>query len=327
VIVFSEGPIAEELIAADDNETFVGEVAAVLASVGWEVIGAVGSGLKLEATSPQGLKARCTLTYANNGIGRPVAKLTMMSADESVIATPCHVLMFADQSYRVWANQCQMFVSLPGYADNIYDSSYDTNFACGIPHVFATELGAEVVEGECGIMDNAEIVTEELWWTCGGGGVSGTAPATFRWSLTCDRSTGKASWNHTLLGGFGNAHTLRIFPTRHGAVASGRPSRDYTRWADGEPIFLDPYVGWGDSAGNPAKFRGQLYDAFLASFDQPLDDIRTTEEPAAGGGTMAVQWRNYTHSQADMTYSERGSYNGSLYLRRPGGEVICNYAY
>ena len=320
MIVFSDGQIIEESFDGTSKTAFVEELADLLDAAGWNRLGTVTGGYKYELTSRQGLQARCTIAaHATD----PNVALTMMSADESVVADPFRIVIAADQAFKCWANECQMFVWLPGYSDDAFSGNYHHNWACGIPYVFGAELSAEPTEGECGIIDTAEIVTQELWWACGSPG-SGAAPQTFRWTLTTNRFNSQASWNPGEINGAASA--VRIFQTRHGRVTLGL-SRDYTRWANGDPIYLDPLIGWGDATGGPAKFRGQIYDAFLASFDQPLEDVVTTSEPNADGGFTAVTWINYTHSKSASASNESGSYNGSLYLRRPGLRSLNNVAY
>lgn len=327
MIVFSDGQIVEELFDGSNKTTCVEELADILAAAGWNNLGAITGGYKFELTSRQGLQARCTLVASDFGAGEHGAALTMMSADESAVGATFRLKCAPDQTFKAIANECQLFAWLPGYSDDAFNTNYNHNYACGIPFVFPSELEEEPTAGECGIIDNAEIVTRDLWWACGG---SGTAfqPATFRWSLTTSKFTSTASWNYGVIGGTGAAQSVRIFPTRHARSTLG-VSVDYTRWANGDPIYLDPLIGWGDAAGNPAKFRGQIYDAFLASYDQPLEDTLTTGEPNEEGGLTSVNWLNYTHSNlmSGASTNEYGSYNGSLYLRRPGLRSLNNIAY
>jgi len=327
VIVFSDSGCVEASLPGDDASDCVDALMDALVAIGWTYVSSVTGGHKLEATSKQDLQAR--LTVATDGSTK--VKLTMMSADETAVGQTFRLKIAASQTYKVIANECQAFIWLPGYSDEDFAGNWDHNWAAGIPYVMQTEVNLAPIAGECGVIDNDAVMTEDCWWSCGGGGASTTAGATFRWTLTTGRFTGSASWNYNVTAGFGSAHTPRIFPTRHAQVGGIGASHDPTRWADGDPLYLDPYIGWGDTVGGHARFRGQLYDAFLASCDQPLEDEVQTDEPKIGGGDAPVNWINYTHAALTGPLNEGGSYNGSLYLRR--GPVVLtgggkrNYLY
>lgn len=330
MIVFSENGCIEASLPGDDASDFVDALKDALVAIGWAYVSTVTGGHKLEATSRQDLQARLTLVGTTFS-GNPVAAMTMMSQDETAVGATFRLRMAADQTYKLLANECQAFVWLPSYSDDDFAGNWDHNWACGIPYVMQTEVNTVPIAGECGVIDNDAVLTEDCWWSCGGGGTSTSAPTTFRWTLTTHKFTSSASWNYNIAAGFGNAHVPRIFPTRHGMTTIGA-SHDKTQWVNGDPLYLDPYIGWGDALGNHARLRGQLYDAFLASCDQPLEDEVQTMEPQFGGGDdVPVNWINYTHSKLVGTTGEQGSYNGSLYLRR--GPVVLtggakrNYLY
>jgi hypothetical protein len=319
-IAFSNAPIIDDLITGTSAAGFVAALDALLVSAGWDRIATLADGFKYRITSPQGLIAR--VTVEESGFAGFV-NVHMLDDTEAITSQLFDLFCTTGREYRVTAGVCQMFLALPGVSDDQHASQHYHSLACGIPYIAEGELG-EILTDECAVHTNSDETTE-AWWIegNGAGGVDN-----FRYSLICRKWSACRNGSLVESSNFNTAARLRIFPLRH-PYGPFNPSAQKTQWCNGEPLFIDPCIGWGDTAGNPARVRGQVYDAMLASYDHALDAELETSEPA--GETFAsVFWRNYTHFKGSMTAGEPHSYHGSLYLRTggPGGDPEpSNYAY
>ena len=325
-IAFSGRPVIERFIRADDTaEEFVNAFALVLDQAGWAPLATVDPGYKYEITSKQDLKARFRVWADEEFTNR----WHIQVSDESELAmSPEITLMIAtDRVYRVIAGHCQAFLSLPTVTSNeAHEGVYGHNFAFGIPYVSEGELSTAVIPGECGVVRN-EDVTANIWWL--------SAPEsnplfsdvrTLRGSLTCEGFGWRACRNGTIAGG-NFMDPLCVLPLRHPMGVYYGPSQEITRWSNGDPLLLDPYVAWGDST-NRTRYRAQIYDAILASYHYEIESTITTTEPTLDEeSTVEVEWISYSYTAGDLSIGEPGTYNGTLFLMRGDPPERSNYAY
>jgi hypothetical protein len=297
----------------------------VLLQAGWEQIGTVDPGYKFEITSRQDLKARLRVwpdeEYTNRW------HIEVSDAGETAFSPEITLMIAPDRSYRVIAGHCQVFLSLPTVTSlEVHEDCWGHNFAFGVPYVSEGELGTAFIEGECGVV-RSEDTTNNIWWLS----ASESNPIfgdlrTLRGSLTCDHHASQANRNGEVLGsGFSDAEPLRILPLRHPMAVFYGPSQEITRWSNGDPLLLDPYLAWGTDW---PRYRAQIYDAILASYHHELETTITTTEPTIDEeSTVECQWICYSSTAGDLSIGEPGTYNGSLFLLRGDPPQRSNYAY
>ncbi len=273
-IASSLGPIIYTDTARGDTKAhMLTDFGAAFTSAGWAAT-AIAGGFLYDLASPQGLT--CKVKVWDNGADAHL-RVQFFSSDELLAGAIHQLTAVASRVYQVHVNCCQLFVSVPGVSE---DATGDVNAMCG---------GIPFVAGEC----DGPIETTDAWWSCG---QSGGASISFR-----NAYSQPASWSSCHNGDLLN-NNLVVYP----AIALLRlapvtlavntdfffpspASVPRTRLFGGEPLYLQPLIMWGSSAGGQAYIRGQLYDAMMPTIDRAID----LQEDLFG-----VSWVNYMHDNS-----------------------------
>lgn len=316
-IAWSERRIVDDVFNGEGTAAVLEGCYQVFVACGMEPA-AIEGGWIFGMESKQGYLARVRLRLDEETYLRPAVTFQMCSWDQTREG-PIHPLLTGTgRLYRVMACECQFFIACEGVSTEAQDGVHAHSVAGGIPFVPRSE---QQDPGACSV--ESDDVTTELWWSCGNGEAGAQ---NFRSSLLC---SGASVWcgnrNEELLApetSFGQgASSLRLLATRH--AANGNPPRSLR--LNGALLALDPLIGWGTPEGDPARVRGQLYNAIFGSNDRPLDEeIETAEE--VNGVSQTVSWVNYCH---DSQSGSPQTYHGALYLAvgKPVPDLFGNYAY
>lgn len=328
-VAYSGRVIHWPAINGGSAETLLAGIHQALTWAGW-FGAAVEGGYEYVLYSPQGagLRARCRITDTYRWAGYSGLVVQFMSFDSLRLGYPHPVLYHPGRFYEVTANKCQLFLATTGYSSDSPEGEGGGwgNFVCGgIPHL--AELPdvclEEPLPGQ---------TVSEIWWSSGSdnNGLAAAAGYGFRVGWR-NRWAWDGCYNGYRVGGYAapEQSVLRIAPLAQPYPDYGiYPSYQQTQWAMGTPLYIEPFLVWGDTPDDYGRLRGQIWDAMWSTLDQPLDQEMQTYEPPQGWLT----WRNWTHFKGDMSKGAPGSYYGSLFLLKkwelePVAEIESNYAY
>jgi hypothetical protein len=263
----SNSPISFTTITATSVAGIVSSLHSIFLSTGM-VASAISGGYQFTMASPD-LALGAKLRVYDDGSG--YCRFQFVSLDELREGFPHHLRTGASRQYQVWANCCQVFISVAGTVRVGYPTGTDVSMSSvggGIPFVPQSLLG------DCGV-DNSPDLATEVWWSFGDENLFDTT--NFRWATTS--TDWSACYNGDLMvagAGYATVNTLRIFPTR---IAKGIGNDAETRFYQGDQLWFEPFIGWGQSLplDSVARVRGQLYDAVLGSVYAPIDDRITNQ--------------------------------------------------
>jgi hypothetical protein len=279
--------------------------------------------------SPQGagLRARCRITDTYRWGGHSGLVVQFLSFNGTRVGFPHPILYKPGRFYEVTANKCQLFLATTGHSSDSPEGEGGAwgNFVCGgIPYL--PQLPDMCLQEP---MPEQEVF--EAWWSSGSDN-NGAAANGYGFRVGWrNRWAWDGCWNGSLVSGYASPEQSVL---RLGVLAQPYPdygiypSYQQTQWALGTPLYIEPFLIWGETREAPGRLRGQIWDAMWCTLDQPLDSEIQTFEPPLGWLT----WRNWTHFKGNMSKGAAGSYYGSLYLLKkfdlePDAPVESNYAY
>jgi hypothetical protein len=324
-IAFSDSRIVYRTFSATTAAGLIEAIHHALTDARW-VGTAVGAGYRYVLESRQSLRCQCKISdegYRN--LGERGITVRFMSYDQSQKGYEHPILYSLGRTYEIIAGRSQMFLAAVG-AGSISPEGpggQAAHFVCGgVPYV---SLGGATCAG----LPTTEGGPTDVWWSSGSGN-SFFGPRGFRIEWR-NGSSWDGGWQGTRLGGFSvpEERVLRLSAVAHPLFDYGfMPSGQKTQWMDGKPLYLDPLLIWGEPLG---RVRGQIWDAMLGSKDMPLGHTLQTSEvdPETGADAGVFTWRNWMHSEIDMTKGAPGTYYSSLYLltQTDPVPVRSNYAY
>lgn len=262
----------------------------------------VYGGWKVHGTSPQTgagitnpMEAHAYVyDHQVSSSGRVYAHTQIMNAAESVTSSEKNLQVVSGRRYRVVANRCQFFCYVAGSAAN----NFGQFVAAGVPWVPpASTCGGEV----------AGMPTSQSYWIVSDYDNSGNPPSTFRTvtALTA-HYTEDSSQNTTTLTDAegwlasealfnanqlfagsdpsGNFRMLNMTPGWNFQLDPSTTLIDGIKWFGGNgpagrPMLLEPLVGWADtSSTQPARVRGQLWDAWIRTDQVPMDTVEVFDD-------------------------------------------------
>ncbi len=329
-VAYSNRPIVTATIDGSTMGSLLSGLDASLVAAGWTST-AVAGGAEYTLTSPQSsgagnLQAKCRITNSGDtDLAASCARVQFLSLDGARLGRAHTIAVWPGRSYELIAGQCQMFLSLPGYASNTPGpgGAYSHCVCGGIPHL-RKDCSADAPPADA----------VEAWWSSGIDNVTSGDTTCFRNSWYHTRARWSGCYNGDLATGGGQANMLALRAVAHADYdLSFYRSYQKTQWMDQTAIFFDPLLLWGtgvDPANGLAKVRGQVWDAVLGSKDAPLGDEIVTDEvdPSTGAALGRFHWRNWMHYEGDMSFGAPFSYFASLYLLvSVEAQSDGNYAY
>lgn len=293
---------------------------------------AVENGYLYELLSDQSLRCRVLIKDAGLQVdGKSELTVQFQSVDGERLGVEHPLIYDTDRSYEITVSRAQLFIALTGYSSDEASNGHWGQAVCGgVP--FIPDLPLVCLDE--GVQESEEVT--EAWWSSGSGDNELAAPYGFRASWV-NRWKWDGCWNGDLVGGYNQPEPsiLRLAVLAHPLpdFGSGIPVAQQTIWVNGEPLYVDPFLIWGDAPGSIGRLRGQIWDAMLATADCPLDDEIETQEyaPITGIPYGDFHWRNWMQFQGGAEHGSPGSYYSALYLLtnitdlQNAGE--SNYAY
>lgn len=328
-IAYSEGTVVYTTPRSDTSAHFLADLDAALTSAGWSGA-AITGGTKYTIASPQGLQ--CKVKIFDDGAtvfgGWHYLTVQFLSVDETLLGF-AHKLLYGVPDYEAYgyelvANQCQLFVALRGITqEGVIGSLRHYSVAGGIPYVPSS------VDPECAASAGPDAAVSRIFWSCG----DAVFNTDFRNSRYCTSAysyclngavTVKAAASSEA--GPENPYTgaLQLYPLTMTGDADAWYLRQprIVKYKSGDPLYLHPFIGWG------FKIQGQLWDAFMVSRDTTLDEIVTTRETDAGGGTRLSTWLAWNYQIPSGEKGGGGTWFATLYLLKgTAASGIWNYAY
>jgi hypothetical protein len=316
-------------MAGGNAQSLLAQIHRVLVWAGWFPT-PVEAGYEYVIYSPQGagLKARCRITDTYRQGGSSGLVVQFRSFDGQRVGYPHPIICEQGRWYEMTVGKSQLFLATTGYSSDSPEGTGGAwgNWVCGgIPYI--AELPDlcldEPIPGQ---------TVFEAWWSSGSDNNLLAAAAGYGFRVGWrNRWAWDGCWNGSRIGGYAmpEQSVLRIAVLAQPYPDYGiYPSYQQTQWAMGTPLYLEPFLIWGDTEQDYGRLRGQIWDAMWCTLDRPLDQEMMTFEQGRGW----VTWRNWTHYKGNMSMGAPGSYYGSLYLVKkvdlePEELIESNYAY
>lgn len=255
----SNSTISYSVIPADNVGLILSGLHSILSGVGWTST-VITDGRQYTIASPDMLGAKVRIIDVGSGN----VSIQFLSLDELRIGFAHLLSARAAKEFQVWANCCQLFISMHGVLLPDITNGF-CSVAGGIPFVPPDLLG------DCGV-DVGPVLATEIWWSNGDG--NGSDPSSFRTTIV--PGSWSACYNGVLLpiASTRVISSLRLFPKAIALPWGPFPGIvPRTRWYGGEQLFFEPFIGWGAlDIDSPARVRGQLYDIAMGSVYAPIDD-------------------------------------------------------
>lgn len=260
----------------------------------------INGGYKIVGTSPQ-LQTGTTDPLKTNAYiyDRQLADFTgqytstkLFSGDLMVESAEKLTKVAAMQRFRVVANRCQFFCYRPGVAAG----NLGTVVAGGVPWVPPVDTGCSG--------DSLSVPTSDLFWATSDRDNIGDPFSTPRTTVvgsshyTVDEDTQvtsqiinssgwgatDASFDNLLVSNTEPGHFRVMSPTpSQNYIVNGAPLVDASRWLGngrkGRRMLVEPLVAWApiDATHGPLV-RGQLWDAWIGTEQQPMDTVQLFPE-------------------------------------------------
>lgn len=309
-------PVYASGLAGASPGALIASIDSVVRQAGWQATSVPG-GYLYRIVSPQGFVARCLV--ANLGktyLGIPGVTVQFRSDDQTLKGVE-HLLLTTparDGIWEIYVNPCQIFIATQGFSSKSPEQGYPSalyNAVCGgIPYV-------PLLNTPCFDNPASPITVTDVWWSSGA--YSHAGEPSFR-VATYNSVLWDGCWNGALMSGIKDENRRLRLAVRGSSTADYGifPSLPKVQWFDGQPLFFDPMLIWGDPQG---IMRAQIWDAVLVSKDMPLENEISDENNAI--------WRNWTHYDGDMSRGGGFSYYGCLYLLKspPIAGGPSNYVY
>lgn len=309
----SGGPLIWRRLQGDTGARLGGQIAGALMSAGWVQTVTLGSGVTLQATSPQSALALTVLLDVT--WGSDYCDLQFHGTATGYL----HQLGCASgRQFQIVAGPCQFFISIPTDPGESFGSAV----AGGIPYI----------SPGCSLYPDGA-APDEVWWSIGDCyGSPFFATATPRTGLGYqDAFSGEQAWcgyfhrpgdnpAYALVMEGQAAALMLVELLLAGTFSVGDPLLTM-RYPNLEPLAYEPLLVWGDyivspypASDYPPKVRGQLWDAVIESGGQ---DYQATLEGTAPDVEGLMYFDAIPHQMRWLNYS-LGLNNGNLYLLLPG---------
>ncbi len=289
--------------------------AAALAA-GW-VPEDISGGRRYAIKSPQGLTAKIEVCDAITPAPKANRiQVRFMSLDGTKIGYPHRLYCVAGRLLAIWANCCQLFIAVPGYATG---DSIECSLQGGIPYV------AEPLTGDC-----PSGSVSECWWSAGDAAIDINGNEVREYSLRSSwigaRKAFSACYNGDLAiapflipyvysGNYSDGSPEMIRLTTTTTTTYGQPKR-ILKW-NGKPFYTDPLIGWfgSGSKDSPPIVRAQLWDSVEVS------EYRSADVEEVWDG---LTWISYMAQQPGIDFA-----SGLMLLKQgsQGGGGLANYAF
>jgi hypothetical protein len=326
-VAYSRKPIITRTLRADTVPHLLTDLDAVLVAANWPRT-VITDGYEYALISPQGFQAKLRLTDLGDTspfTSAGLLTLQVTSADGTVLGQ-VHKLAtgptaYVDAGYEAVAGCCQLWIALQGITDahpgGVYLGAPEFSFACGIPYVQAPVTPAcEMTAGPAS--------TSEIWWSSGRDHPASNL-TDFRSSRYCSQP-----YSYCLNGVVrvrGNGDSIYLGPLQLYPLTLTEDADFFffiqpqtVKYSSGDPLYVTPFVGW------EFAIRGQLWDAFLATKDFPVDTTKTTVELDAAGNTMTCNWLAWNYSYQGA--GNGGTWYATLFLLTTTSVAgLWNYAY
>jgi hypothetical protein len=308
-ISYSGKRIVYRKIRAGSSATMRADLDAALLDAGWQHVRAVDNGFVYELTSPQAFHARCLIQ--DQGGGSLVVQF--MAVDESILGFVHHLIWDVAPGYQIVAGCCQMFLSVPGYAATEGPFHSSCTVAGGIP-CLPPDTGTE-----CSALGTPSKTLTDCWWSCGNGDDVFSARPDFRaarlcdgpWSCWCGCRNGVLTL--PIPNSTGQLCYFSMTPTNN---IGGPPA--VVKYGNLQPLLLNAFVGW------LWTIQGTLWDAFLVSNAQILDEQNTYEDVDSEGNPAtltAIMWNRGN----PLGQGAGGTFFGTLALMTASAASLGGY--
>jgi len=325
-IAFTKEPIVRATATGSTRAALILSIAEILQDAGWSAE-ELSNGWRMMATSPQGFQAKIWLQDLGEtmlSIYGPAISIRMSCADNDHASATQKLVAGVDRSYDVLAGVCQVFISLPEVSSEAApDGFWGHHFAGGIPWL------PEDAEGPC--LNRLSTDVSSAWW------LSGSGPRSFRNAHTHGNWNWAGYWStdglHTT--GSGGHLQARVIALENHPY-SAYPALPAVVYGDGEPLYLDPLIAWGQPGhGEPPKIRGQIWDAVWSTKPLNLGEtflLEEVDEETDEPFSVEFECWSYSHEIELETIKIPATWLGCLCLAT--GETVggieaeeVNYAY
>jgi hypothetical protein len=298
-IAYSNSPIVNSTLPADNAANFITALEDQLLAAGWTLVRHVTGGFVYLMTSPDtaAYKARLLVQDdVNYKIDHPAVSLynfhgpvlQVMNVAETVVSFPYQLLSNGTYpGFQTVIGRAQAFISEPGN-----DGGGWSSWACGIPAI-------PTASGPCVAGLTPPVITD-IWWSCGGSQWA----FDFRSQATCyacmcyylNGVIVIAPDDNTISpdSGYLTLFPLADFNNPFGTDQIAWPAITYSAHT---VLNIDAFLGWG------WNLRGQLWDAFLQTAATTLDQVQTFEDTDSSGNPFDVEcitWHSQFYSSLQL---------------------------
>ncbi len=286
-------------------------------------------GYLYELRSDQNIACRVLIEDAGVVGGKGQLTVQFRSVDGERLGVEHPIIYDTDRIYEMQLSRTQLFLALTGYSsDEAPNGKWGLAVCGGVPYI--PDLPLLCLEEP--VQEQEEIT--EAWWSSGSDNNVLADGYGFRVSWK-NKWKWDGCWQGQRVGGYASPEPsiLRLAVLARPLPDWAGLSAQQTQYVNGDPLYIEPFVVWGETEGAIGRLRGQIWDAILATKDRPLEHEIVTEEfdPVTALKYGNFTWRNWMHYQGDMSHGAKGSYYSGLYLLKSitgqagGGE--SNYAY